>query len=51
MAYNSLKNNCNFNDMIELGMRRARVERSRAFFGLFDRIGGKGRMARKLSDA
>jgi len=49
MTYNSFQNNQDFNALIEVGMRRARVERSRAFFGMFDRIGGKGRMARKLS--
>ena len=51
MTYNSLQNNRDFNDMIDYGIRQARVERSRAFFGLFDRISGKGRMARRLSDA
>jgi len=50
MAYNSFQNNQNFNALIETGIRRAHVERSRAFFGLFDRIGGRGRMARKLSE-
>jgi len=50
MTYNSLQNNKDFNELIEAGMRRARVERSRAFFGMFDRIGGIGRMARKLSE-
>ncbi len=49
MAYHSFENNREFNEMIDYGMRRARVERSRAFFGLFDKLTNRGRQVRRLS--
>ncbi len=49
MTYHSFENNREFNNMIDYGMKKARVERSRAFFGLFDKLTGRSRMDRGLS--
>lgn len=38
------------NEMIDLGIRRARVERSKAVLSLIDSIFGAGNKKRRLSD-
>ncbi|MDD9909573.1 MAG: hypothetical protein OXR62_07765 [Ahrensia sp.] len=50
MSYNSMSANQNFNALIQVGIEKAHVERSKVFWGLFDRLTGKGRIARRLGE-